>query len=156
MRDGTNETLLHITEMNVQITAPRWSPGFGHVLRKDLARLDSTDEHRTQIANDRRQEILRLQRVSRAHRGSFLAQRAKHAADNFRLAIEIDQALFEQPRQLQVAIKLEHLFRLQRRFRCAGERLSLSSAARRILGKDPNLASRRTPPAMWSWLNLLV
>src|ERR1043165_3632092 len=98
MRDGPEETFLHVAKVDIQIFPARRAPGFGHVLRKDLARADTFDEDRPEIANDRRDEIVRTERISRAHGSGFLAERTENAADNFRLAIEIDDALFDQPR----------------------------------------------------------
>src|SRR3712207_7333103 len=39
----------------------------------------------------------------------LLPERAEHAADHFRLPVEVDQPLLDQPRHLQVAVKLQHL-----------------------------------------------
>jgi hypothetical protein len=52
-----------------------------------------------------------LKRIGRPDSGRFLSERAKDAADDLRLAIKIDQTLFDEPRQFQVAIKLKHLLR---------------------------------------------
>ena len=51
MRDGANETFLHIAEMYIQIAAAGWAPGFRHVLRKDFAWANSFHQHRAEIAN---------------------------------------------------------------------------------------------------------
>src|SRR5689334_14218199 len=46
MRDRANEALLHVTEVDVEISAAGWSPRFCHVLREDVARANAFDEHR--------------------------------------------------------------------------------------------------------------
>src|SRR3982751_2242905 len=60
MRNGTNEPLLHIAKMNVEIASAGWSPRLGHVLRKDFPRTNSFDEDSAEIADDRSQKILWL------------------------------------------------------------------------------------------------
>src|ERR1043165_9763854 len=95
MRDWTNEALRQIAKVNIEISAARWSPRLGHVLREDLTWLDTLDEHRAEIADQRRDEVLRFERVRGADRGRFLAQRTKYAADDFRLPVKIDQAFFD-------------------------------------------------------------
>src|SRR5262245_53622090 len=87
MGDWTNEAALHITKMNIQISATRGSPGLGHVLRKDVARPDSLNEHCTEIAYQGSDEVMRLQRISTTDRGSFLAQRAKYSPHRFGLSV---------------------------------------------------------------------
>src|SRR5262249_53105771 len=73
MRNRANESLRHVTEMNVEVFSAGWPPGFGHVLGEDFARPNSFDETRPQIANDWRYEIVWAQRVGRSHGGSLLA-----------------------------------------------------------------------------------
>src|SRR5215212_4409871 len=74
MRDWPDEALLHIAKVDIEISSARRSPRLRHVLRKNLARPDAFDEHRAEIANQRRDEIPGLQRVSRADGRCFLAQ----------------------------------------------------------------------------------
>src|ERR1051326_3394380 len=109
MRNRTNESFIHIAEVHIQIFAARWAPCFGHVLRKDFTWTYPLDEAGPKIANNRSDEIVRPQRVSRTNRGSFLAQRSVNASHYFCLAIEIDYALFHQARQFQITVELEHL-----------------------------------------------
>src|SRR3979411_2712434 len=44
MRDWTNEPLLHVAEVNIEIAAAGRSPGLRHILRKNLARTNSLYE----------------------------------------------------------------------------------------------------------------
>src|ERR1051326_796443 len=99
MRDWTNEALREIAKVNVEISATRWTPRLRHVLREDLTWLDALDEHRAEIANQRRDEVLRFERVRGADRGRFLAQRTKYAPNNFLLPARIDKPFFAEPRR---------------------------------------------------------
>ena len=63
MGNWADEPTVQITEMNVEIFSAGRTPGFGHVLGKDFARGNPFDETRAEIANDRRDEIVRTQRV---------------------------------------------------------------------------------------------
>src|SRR6266542_1848193 len=87
MRNRTNEAFRHVAEMNIQIASARWSPGFRHILRKDLARANSLYQHRPKIANQGGNKILWPQRVGAADGSCLLAQRTADAADNLGLAI---------------------------------------------------------------------
>src|SRR5439155_26706984 len=70
------------------------------------------------------------------------SQGSVDAAHHLGLSIEIDDALFDQTRQLEIAIKLEHLFGLERSVRDARPRLTFDGFARRILCADAHLKSR--------------
>src|SRR6185312_7337305 len=129
MRNRTDEALFHVAEVDIQIFSTRWAAGFRHVLRKDFARADAFYENGAEIANQRRDEILRLQCVSAADGSCFLAQRAKNTADDFRLSIEIHEPLFDEAREFQVAIEFELLLGFERRFGRATERLSVNRLA---------------------------
>src|SRR5262249_60437806 len=83
------------------------------------------------------------------NRSGLLTERSINAADNFSLAIEIDNALLDQTGQFQVAIELEHLLGHQRSLFDAASHLALSDFARRILRVDANLKGR-TPGATLS------
>ena len=109
MRDRPNKTFAHVAEVDVQVFAAGRPPGLRHVLRKDFARANSFHKAGAEIANYRRDEIVRPQRVSRADRRRFLTQRTIDTTDHFGLTIEIDDPLFHQTRKLQVAIQLEQL-----------------------------------------------
>src|SRR2546429_6259282 len=74
MRNWADEASVHIAEMHVEIFSTRWAPGLRHVLGKDFARPNSFNEHSAEIANDRRDEIIRPQSISRSDGGGFLAQ----------------------------------------------------------------------------------
>ena len=87
--------------MNVQILAAGRSPRLRHVLRKDVARSNALDEHRAEITDQRRDEILWLERVSGSNCRRFLTKRAKHTANDFRLPVKIDESFFYESRQLQ-------------------------------------------------------
>jgi hypothetical protein len=67
-------------------------------LRKNLTRSNSFNKDSTQIANQRSNEVARLQRIGGADRRGFLAQRAKNTANNFCLPVEIYKSLFNQSR----------------------------------------------------------
>ena len=156
MGDGTNETFFHVAKVNIQIAAAGRTPGLGHVLRKNVARANPFDEDCAQVPNQRCDEILRLQCIGRTDGSSFLAQRAKHAADNLRLPVEIDQTLLDQTRKLQVTVKLEHLRGLQRRLGRAAQRLAVNRPARRILCVDADLIARRMTAATRSFCTRLL
>ena len=136
---GPMKPLVHVTEMDVEILSAGRSPGFSHVLRKNFARPNSFDEDRSQIANDRRDEIIRSKSVGRADCSRFLAQRTIDTADNFRLPVEIDDAFFDQSRQLQIAIQLEHLIGRERSVFDTRARPGPRQFSRRILGADAHL-----------------
>src|SRR5215207_2441924 len=99
--------------MDVEISSAGWSARLRHVLRKDIARPNSFYENGAKISNQRRDKILRLKRVSGANGRGFLTQRAKHTTDDFRLAVEIYQSLFNQAGELQITIEIEMLLRFQ-------------------------------------------
>src|SRR5205085_1626794 len=109
MRDRPNETSGHVAEVNVEVAPARRPPGLRHVLRENLSRSDAFNQHRAEIAYQRRDEILQLQSISRADCRRFLSKRTKHATHNFRLTIKIYKTLFHKPGQFQITIKLQHL-----------------------------------------------
>src|SRR3712207_7693678 len=63
-------------------------------------------------------------RVGRAHRGRLLPQRAEDAADDLRLPVEVDQALLDQPRELEPAVEFEQLPAGERRLARSEEHTS--------------------------------
>jgi hypothetical protein len=115
VRDGADEALLQIAEVDVEVAPLRRPPRLRHVLREDFARADALDEHRAEVADERRDEVLLPERVGRPHGGRLLPERAEDAAHDLRLPVEVDEFFFDQPRQHEVAIKLKQLRRLQRR-----------------------------------------
>src|SRR6185295_2030216 len=139
MRDWANKALFHVAEMDVEIFAARWSPRFCHVLREDFARANAFNKHGAKISDQRGDEVLGLKRVCSANCRRFLAQRAKHTADNLRLAIEIYEALFDETREFQVAIELEMLLEFERRLGRATQGLIVDGLARRVLRADTHL-----------------
>src|SRR6185369_1396283 len=82
MGDWTNKALLHVAEMNVEISAARRSPGFRHVLRKNISRANSFDEHGAEITDQRRDEVLWLQCVCSSNGRRFLTERTKHTTND--------------------------------------------------------------------------
>src|SRR5687767_712490 len=100
MRNRTDETLVHVAEMDIQIFAARWTISFRHVLRKDIPRPNTLNEDGAEIANQGREEILWLQSISAANCRRLLAQRAKHSADDFRLPVEIHEPFFDETYEL--------------------------------------------------------
>src|ERR1044072_4556540 len=108
MRNWPNETFRHVAEVDVEVAPAAWSPGLRHVLRENLARPDALDEHRAEVAYQRGDEILRAERVGRTDGSPLLPERAEAAADHFRLPVKINQPLLDQPRHLQVTVKLKH------------------------------------------------
>ena len=81
----------------------------GHVLAKDLGGPRPLHQHRSEISNKWRKHIAALQRIGTRHALSFLPERAVQAADDFALAIKIDQAFLERAREPQVIINLGSL-----------------------------------------------
>jgi hypothetical protein len=60
-----------------------------------------------EIANQRRDEILGAATRKRCRPPSPPAQGAKHAADNFRLPVEVHEPLFDKTCEFQVTIDFE-------------------------------------------------
>ena len=139
MRNRSDESFVQVAEVNVKIFATGWTPRFGHVLRQDFTWTNAFHEASAQIANDRRDEIISSQSVSRTNRRCFLPQRSIDAADDLRLSIEIDDAFFDQSRHFQITIKLEHLLVCERGVFDAGTRLAIRGLARRVLRADAYL-----------------
>src|SRR5215212_5676358 len=136
--------------MDVEISSTGGSPRLSHVLREDVARTDTFDEHSAEVSYQGRNEVLGLKGVGTADGGRLLAQRAKHTADDFGLAIEVYQTLFNQARELQITIKLEVLLGLERGLSRTAQRLAVDCLARCVFRADSHLKSRArqsTPPA---------
>src|SRR6202008_2671034 len=147
VRNWTNKTFLHVTEVNVEIFAAGWAPGFRHVLRKDFARADTFDQHGAEIPDQWREKVLRLQCVCGSHSRRFLAQGTKHSADDLCLQVEIHQTLFHETCELQVTIEFEMLLGLECGFSRTTQRLAFDNLTRRVPGANAHLKTRmwRTP-----------
>src|SRR5215212_1398821 len=128
--------------MDVEISSTGGSPRLSHVLRKDVARTDTFDEHSAEVSYQRRNEVLGLKGVRTTDRGRLLAQRAKHTADDFGLAIEVYQTLFNQTRELQITIKLEVLLGLEGSLSQTAQWLAVDCLARCVFGTDSHLKTR--------------
>jgi hypothetical protein len=111
--------------VNVEVPSTGWTPCFRHVLREDLPGFNTLYKNRTEVTNQRRDEISRLESVRCANRGCFLAQRAKDTTDDFGLPVEVHQPFFYQPRQLQKSVQVKQLFRLESCLSSTTQRLSI-------------------------------
>src|SRR5688572_27709882 len=95
----------------------RWTTRFCHVLREDVARPNTFYENRAEVANQRRNKILRLQGICTTHGCRLLAQRTKNTTDHFCLPVEIHKPFFDETRQLQITIEFEMLRGFERGLR---------------------------------------
>src|SRR6185437_2032850 len=108
-RDLTNEAAFGVAKVDVQLAAARGRIGLGHVLPKDLDRRGAFDEHRSKIANERRENIAPLERIRAAHRIRFLSERSEQAADDLRLSVERDETFLERSREPHPVVEVEQL-----------------------------------------------
>src|ERR1044072_5358979 len=129
MRDWTNKTFLHVAEVNVEIAAAGWSPRFGHVLCKDVARADSFNEYSAEVSDQWRYEVVRLESVGSPHRRRFLPKRTKYPTNNLCLPVEIHETLFHEASELQITIEFEMLLGFERGFSHTAQRLSFDKLA---------------------------
>ena len=93
-------------------------------------------KHRAQIANQGSNKVARLERIGGSHGRCFLTERTKHATNNFRLPVKINESLLDQARQFQITVKLQQLLRLKRCFFSARQCLAISRFPWRILRED--------------------
>src|SRR6185503_20888467 len=107
-------TLLHVAKMDVEIFAARRSPRLRHVLSEDLARSNAFHEYCAEVSDQGSDKVVWLECVGGADCCCFLAQRAKHAADDLCLAVEIHETLLNETREFQVAIQFEMLLGFER------------------------------------------
>src|SRR5215208_977899 len=128
--------------MDIEVSSAGRPPRLSHVLRKDVARADPFDEHSAEISDQGRDEVLGLKSVRTADGGRLLAQRAKHTADDFGLAIEVYQTLFYQAREFQITIKLEVLLGLEGSLSRTAQWLTVDCPARCVFGADSHLKTR--------------
>src|SRR5215208_3432699 len=141
--------------MDIEVSSAGRPPRLSHVLRKDVARTDTFDEHSAEISYQGRDEVLGLKGVRTTDRSRLLAQRAKHTADNFGLAIEVYQTLFNQARELQITIKLEVLLGFDGSLSRTAQWLAVDCLARCVFGADSHLKTRTLwspAPPIFSWL----
>ena len=94
-----------------------------------------------------------LKRVGRSNGSRLLPQGSKNTTNDFRLPVEIHQSLFDETREFQIAIKVEMLFRFERRFSRAAQRFAVLRFARRVFGADAHLKTRTsvTPATTFIW-----
>jgi hypothetical protein len=62
VRDLSDESALEITVVDVELSSTRRRIALRHVLPNDLDWLGTLDEHRAQVADERRQKIAFLER----------------------------------------------------------------------------------------------
>src|SRR5580704_6912394 len=98
--------MCEVRKMAGAVFAVRRRSGARHVLREDVARRNSFDEQRADIANHRREPIVRLQRGSRTNRDRLLAEARIKPTDDFALPEEAFEARFELAIELEKVIKL--------------------------------------------------
>ena len=82
----------------------------GHVLRENVARRNSFDEQRTDIADHGRDPIAFFEGVAGAHGNGFLAQAGIQSADDLILPEQPHHALFELAIELHEVIEVQVLF----------------------------------------------
>ena len=80
------------------------------MLRENVARLEAAHQQRADIADHRRDPVVRPQRIRRADGDGFLPQAAIEAAEDLVLPEQARQQLFERAVQPQVVVELEGLF----------------------------------------------
>jgi hypothetical protein len=106
--DGRDDVAdFEVAEVAGAVLALRGRSEFRHVLRENVARLETLYEQRTDIADHGGEPVARFERVGRADRHGFLAERGIDAADDFVLAEERDEAVFEPPVELHVVVEVE-------------------------------------------------
>src|SRR3569623_2383317 len=100
LRDLADEAAHGVAEMDVQLASARGRVAFRHVLANDLERLRALDQHRAKVAYERAQDVAGAAiECERAAAGSrLLPQRAKEAADNLRMPVEMHEPLLERAR----------------------------------------------------------
>ena len=109
VRDLADETATGVAEVDVELAAAGRGIAPGHVLAEDLERRRALHEHGAEIPDERRQHVPGLERKGRSDGIRFLAERAEKAAHDLRLAIQIDQPLFERAGEPHPVIELEQL-----------------------------------------------
>src|SRR5213595_1580174 len=111
MGDLTDESAHQIAIMDVELAPSGWGVALRHVLLDDFRWPGALHEHRSEIADKRRQNVtLRpVERVCAADGVRFLAKRPEKSANHFRLSVEIGETLLERAREPQVVVELEFL-----------------------------------------------
>ncbi len=82
---------------------------FGHVLGENVAGLESLHKQRADVANHGRQPIAGLERVGCADRDRLLAEARIDAADDFVLAEQLYEAVFEPAIEQHEVVEIEVL-----------------------------------------------
>ena len=88
-----------VGEVDVEIPSTSRRRPARHVLREDVARAHAEHDDRAEITDERRERVLRPERVRRGDRFAFLPETAVQAADHLRLAIEQRQPLLDIARE---------------------------------------------------------
>ena len=111
VRDLPDESSHQVAVVDVELATARGRVALRHVLLDDLGWLRALDQHRSEVADERRQHVsLRsIERIGAADSVSLLTERAEQAADYFRLAIQVDQPLFERAGESHVVVELQPL-----------------------------------------------
>ena len=93
--------------MNVQVTAARVPGPLRHVLTKDLQRPHAHRHQGTHVADEGEDGVGALERVGGRDRFPFLAEASVQPADDFALAKEDDEPLFDVPGQHAEVVHLK-------------------------------------------------
>jgi hypothetical protein len=72
------------------------------------------DEHRAQVADERRHHVAALEREAAAHGVGLLPERPEQPADDLGLPVERDEPLLEGAREAHPVVELELLLALRR------------------------------------------
>src|SRR5690349_4669171 len=100
--------------MDIELAAARRRIALRHVLLEYLDRCRALHEHRSEISDQRRQDVAALECVGTPDGVSFLAERPEQATDDLRLAVQRDETLLERPRQPHPVVEIENLFARER------------------------------------------
>ena len=109
MRDLADEAAIEVAVVDVQLAASCGRVALRHVLPDDLGRLGTLHQHRAEVANERREHVAPLERERAPDGVGLLDQRSKEAADDLRLAVQVDETLLERARQSHPVVQLELL-----------------------------------------------
>ena len=109
-RDGRDDVQsFEIPEMASAVFALGGRSEFSHMLSKNVARRNTFDEERADIANHGRHPVLLFECVSAANGDGFLTEAGVEAADNFVLAEEAGHGVFDLAIEAHVVVEVEIL-----------------------------------------------
>ena len=107
--DLTEEAALEIVEVNVEFSTRGRALGLRHVLAQYLEGRRPLHQHRTEVADQRREDVAGLQRVGTADRIRLLPQGPEQSANHLALAVQADQPLLERAGQAHPIIEFQQL-----------------------------------------------